>query len=1132
MSASSSDGSSTGDGDAIQVYLRVRPPELGEGELRLHRALDVDQDRNAVILHSKPEPKVFTFDQVGDVDIGQSSVFSAVGKKLIESCVQGYNGTIFAYGQTGSGKTYTMIGPAEHGTNFEHEHRGIIPRSFEYLFDLINREKNIHGDAKQFLCRCSFLEIYQEQIFDLLDAASSNLHLHENMKKGVFVDSLTERTVTSANEVYQVLVTGWQNRRVASTSMNRESSRSHAVFTLQIESKEEKSGLHNVRMSQLNLVDLAGSERQKDTKSDGARLKEAGSINTSLSELGNVINALVDKAHGKPRFISYRNSKLTFLLRDSLGGNAKTWIVACVHPGTKCFGETLSTLMFARRAKMIKNKAVVNQDTSGNVVHLQLEIRRLKEVVAQYKMSGPSNLSDCDQGVAGSEWKDNFYEAMMYVENLMSEKKMYEEVRRDFENVLNKKEKNCLTLRMIIKFREETIKKLESSNNCINQDERVKELKQELAVVKDDSEHRAQVARLMMENKLLKANLKQLNASEQVTGCRAKKAMLHTLFQELMKTKQIADPMICSPRPPNCATGTELLKSKIEQLQNEIDILKKSQQEERLATEKRQLVTEAELVASKQMVEALQKSLAVKELTTSINQREMNTLHSNTIRVMTTPNNACYKLRNRTVVCNSDDPASPAMGEVDVSIEEEGISGENIPSMMMETAVQALTDEVTQLMSINSNMQQRIDEYELGMIHQQKQVTQQEHQIEQLNQILQKEREAWVNKKTEFTQRERSLKDALAESSLKSDVSESEVEDLRIMSLQMERENVELKCKNKELTEKTRSVSTLETKIVQLGLTLDRLTVELDDLSKERDQLLERLETSEETLQFQEQCIEDLEKALKESKEEKAAMQAELESFVQSQGVVKEQMDKFKLQIEQEDEEQSKQILHYVEELAKAAAASDRLQNMLDAQDQNVELLKKELDAIKASADEYEKCKAADKEAIQTLVASVQSLKTKLADSENEREYLSAQFDSQLLMCDDLHGVNEDYAEKLDSLQAQIETLRQEKQEESFKHDFKLSNQAESLDSLMDSFTKMEAELQDAYKQIELLQATQNELKIKSKDEMNQLEFRHSQALQEFQNRLEPDESVKEELSSYPFISVLCSRFNVVRIAE
>ncbi|XP_038282563.1 LOW QUALITY PROTEIN: kinesin-like protein KIF15 isoform X1 [Canis lupus familiaris] len=371
------------EGDAIKVFVRIRPLTEGSGSADGEQNLCLSVLSSTTLrLHSNPEPKTFTFDHVADMQTTQESVFSTVAKGIVESCMSGYNGTIFAYGQTGSGKTFTMMGPSE-SDHFSHNLRGVIPRSFEYLFSLIDREKEKAGAGKSFLCKCSFIEIYNEQIYDLLDSASAGLYLREHIKKGVFVVGAVEQAVTSAAEAYQVLSGGWRNRRVASTSMNRESSRSHAVFTITVESMEKSNETVNIRTSLLNLVDLAGSERQKDTHAEGMRLKEAGNINRSLSCLGQVITALVDVGNGKQRHVCYRDSKLTFLLRDSLGGNAKTAIIANIHPGSRCFGETLSTLNFAQRAKLIKNKAVVNEDTQGNVSQLQAEVKRLKEQLAQ-----------------------------------------------------------------------------------------------------------------------------------------------------------------------------------------------------------------------------------------------------------------------------------------------------------------------------------------------------------------------------------------------------------------------------------------------------------------------------------------------------------------------------------------------------------------------------------------------------------------------------------------------------------------------------------------------------------------------------------------------------------------------------
>ncbi len=205
------------------------------------------------------------------------------------------------------------------------------------------------GSVFNYLIRCSYLEIYNEQIMDLLDPSSVNLHIREDIKKGVYVEGLIEETVSNAQEMMELIARGSRNRHVGSTSMNKESSRSHSVLTTIIETKsmKEGGGVWNIKTSRFHIIDLAGSERQKYTGDVGERLKEAGMINKSLSALGNVINSLVDISEGKNRHVHYRDSKLTFLLRDSLGGNSKTVIIANISPSGVNYGETLSTLKFA-----------------------------------------------------------------------------------------------------------------------------------------------------------------------------------------------------------------------------------------------------------------------------------------------------------------------------------------------------------------------------------------------------------------------------------------------------------------------------------------------------------------------------------------------------------------------------------------------------------------------------------------------------------------------------------------------------------------------------------------------------------------------------------------------------------------
>jgi len=365
--------------DNVKVYVRVRPPNSHEISAQSKNCVFV-RENNTVILDAKP-PKVFTFDYVADAHVTQEEIFERVGKPIAESCIAGYHGTIFAYGQTGSGKTYTIQGALTESGEDIWELRGLIPRVLECLFTHISKHRQTSSNV-EYLCTCSYLEIYNEQITDLLNPHGGKLHIREDIKRGVYVENVVEETVSSAEEAYRLLKYGAQNRHVATTAMNAVSSRSHSVFTLYLQSKEISKNMTFVRYSRLHLIDLAGSERQTHTDTTGLRLKEAGNINKSLSTLGNVIRALVDVANGRERHVPYRDSKLTFLLKDSLGGNSKTSIVATISPSEKCFGETLSTLKFAQRAKLIQNNAVVNENTTGSILQLQSELKRLKHELA------------------------------------------------------------------------------------------------------------------------------------------------------------------------------------------------------------------------------------------------------------------------------------------------------------------------------------------------------------------------------------------------------------------------------------------------------------------------------------------------------------------------------------------------------------------------------------------------------------------------------------------------------------------------------------------------------------------------------------------------------------------------------
>ncbi|ANM63996.1 phragmoplast orienting kinesin 1 [Arabidopsis thaliana] len=390
----------------VQVLIRLRPLGTMERANQGYGKCLKQESPQTLVWLGHPEAR-FTFDHVASETISQEKLFRVAGLPMVENCLSGYNSCVFAYGQTGSGKTYTMMGEISEAEGSLGEDCGVTARIFEYLFSRIKMEEEERRDENlKFSCKCSFLEIYNEQITDLLEPSSTNLQLREDLGKGVYVENLVEHNVRTVSDVLKLLLQGATNRKIAATRMNSESSRSHSVFTCTIESLWEKDSLTRSRFARLNLVDLAGSERQKSSGAEGDRLKEAANINKSLSTLGLVIMSLVDLAHGKHRHVPYRDSRLTFLLQDSLGGNSKTMIIANVSPSLCSTNETLSTLKFAQRAKLIQNNAKVNEDASGDVTALQQEIRKLKVQLTSLLKNHDScgALSDCISSLEESRY--------------------------------------------------------------------------------------------------------------------------------------------------------------------------------------------------------------------------------------------------------------------------------------------------------------------------------------------------------------------------------------------------------------------------------------------------------------------------------------------------------------------------------------------------------------------------------------------------------------------------------------------------------------------------------------------------------------------------------------------------------
>ncbi|CAO2595939.1 Kinesin-like protein KIF13A [Lemmus lemmus] len=310
---------------------------------------------------------------------GQEVVFKCLGEGILEKAFQGYNACIFAYGQTGSGKSFSMMGHAEQ--------LGLIPRLCCALFKRISLEQN---ESQTFKVEVSYMEIYNEKVRDLLDPKGSrqSLKVREHKVLGPYVDGLSQLAVTSFEDIESLMSEGNKSRTVAATNMNEESSRSHAVFNIIITQTlyDLQSGNSGEKVSKVSLVDLAGSERVSKTGAAGERLKEGSNINKSLTTLGLVISSLADQAagKGKNKFVPYRDSVLTWLLKDNLGGNSQTSMIATISPAADNYEETLSTLRYADRAKRIVNHAVVNEDPNAKVIReLREEVEKLREQLSQ-----------------------------------------------------------------------------------------------------------------------------------------------------------------------------------------------------------------------------------------------------------------------------------------------------------------------------------------------------------------------------------------------------------------------------------------------------------------------------------------------------------------------------------------------------------------------------------------------------------------------------------------------------------------------------------------------------------------------------------------------------------------------------
>ncbi|XP_049671484.1 kinesin-like protein KIF1B isoform X22 [Accipiter gentilis] len=395
-------------GASVKVAVRVRPFNSRETSKESKCIIQMQGNSTSIINPKNPKeaPKSFSFDysywsHTSPEDpcfASQSRVYNDIGKEMLLHAFEGYNVCIFAYGQTGAGKSYTMMGKQEESQ------AGIIPQLCEELFEKINDNSN---EEMSYSVEVSYMEIYCERVRDLLNPKNKgNLRVREHPLLGPYVEDLSKLAVTSYTDIADLMDAGNKARTVAATNMNETSSRSHAVFTIVFTQKKHdtETDLSTEKVSKISLVDLAGSERADSTGAKGTRLKEGANINKSLTTLGKVISALAEvdnctnksKKKKKTDFIPYRDSVLTWLLRENLGGNSRTAMVAALSPADINYDETLSTLRYADRAKQIKCNAVINEDPNAKLVReLKEEVTRLKDLL---RAQGLGDIIDTSMG--------------------------------------------------------------------------------------------------------------------------------------------------------------------------------------------------------------------------------------------------------------------------------------------------------------------------------------------------------------------------------------------------------------------------------------------------------------------------------------------------------------------------------------------------------------------------------------------------------------------------------------------------------------------------------------------------------------------------------------------------------------
>ena len=548
---------------SVKVICRFRPMNTREINLNTFSCIKLINDKTLNIMNNQDfqnaKKKIFTYDKIFGNKSTQIELFELCGKPIISDILKGYNGTIFAYGQTGSGKTFTM-----EGSDIKNqETQGIIPRCIDTIFQNIKKT----DENTNFIITVSYIEIYMEKIRDLLDLSRENLQINKNNTE-IKVSGATEIYISSINEIVETLYIGAQNRAQASTSMNATSSRSHSVFTITVTQKNETKG--TVIKGKLNLVDLAGSEKIRKTGAIGTRLNEAKTINTSLSALGLVIKKLTedDVSH-----IPYRNSKLTRLLEESLGGNAKTTLIICCSPSSDNYDETVSTLRFGECAKKIKNKAIVNQELTAEELQkillqtqkqnslLRKKIKNLESNVVSYKDNNNTIINLRKQLTTQIELQKEttaeIYKSQKKYQTMLVEKKKEEDISK--KAITKEKEASRKAFENAMVAEKEASRKA-IENAMVAEKEAAKKAMTSALVKEKEASRKAFENAMVAEKEAFRKAIENAMVAEKEA---AKKAMTSALVKEKEASrKAIENAMVAEKEAAKKAMTSALVKEK------------------------------------------------------------------------------------------------------------------------------------------------------------------------------------------------------------------------------------------------------------------------------------------------------------------------------------------------------------------------------------------------------------------------------------------------------------------------------------------------------------------------------------------------------------------------------------------